>query len=82
MISLTMTSVNAFATLLEAFFNIFSQTHTHIDTKALLYPCYACACWVITKSQPVSLLPRPVCRKHRKGLVTLGNFLYVLSQQP
>jgi len=27
-----MTSVNAFATLLEAFFNIFLQTHTHTDT--------------------------------------------------
>jgi len=40
-----MTSVNAFAILLEAFFNIFcrqAHTYTHTDTKALLYPCCAC----------------------------------------
>ena len=45
-----MTSVNTFATLLEAFFNILLRTHTHThtqthtytdthtDMKALLYP--------------------------------------------
>ena len=48
-----MMSINAFATLLEAFFNIscghthththsHTHTHTHTDTKALLYPCCAC----------------------------------------
>jgi len=48
--------VNAFAILLEAFFNIFLRTHTHRerererererDTKALLYPCCTCTCGV------------------------------------
>jgi len=40
-----MKSVNTFATLLEVFFNFFLRTHTHTqtDTKALLYPCCACA---------------------------------------
>ena len=46
-----MMSVNAFATLLEAFLKIFfadpdtdthTHTHTHTGTKALIYPCYAC----------------------------------------
>ena len=51
-------SVNAFAALLEAFFNIFfadthTHTRTHTDTKALLYPCCACAwdndvCFVVS----------------------------------
>jgi len=35
-----MTSINALATLLEAFF---ADTHAHTDTKALLHPCCACA---------------------------------------
>ena len=53
-----MMSVNAFATLLEAFFQCFfvdththrhtqTHTHTHTDTKAMLYPCCACACRVM-----------------------------------
>jgi len=35
--------LNALATLLEAFSNIFCQhTHTHTDTVALLYLCCTC----------------------------------------
>jgi len=51
---LRMTSVNAFATLLEAFFNIFCR-HTHTDTKALLYPCCACARGVTTFHSALSV---------------------------
>jgi len=40
-----MTSVNALATLLEAFFC------RHTDTKALLYPCCTCARGVMSKIQ-------------------------------
>ena len=50
-----MTSVNAFATQLEAFFNIFfvdTHTDTDTDTKALLYPCCACARGVKTLKLP------------------------------
>ena len=40
--------VDAFVTLLEAFFIFFVRTHTHRDTKALLYPCCTCARRVTT----------------------------------
>jgi len=41
-----MMPVNALATLLETFFTWPIHTYAHIDTKALLYPCCACACRV------------------------------------
>ena len=76
-----MTSVNAFATLLEAFFNIFLQTYTHTDTKALLYPC--CACTRGNYQEPTCKPPTQArVQEAQKDLVTLGKFLYVPSQQP
>jgi len=42
-----MTSVDSLTTLLDVFVNIFPDTHTHTDTKALLYPICACACRII-----------------------------------
>ena len=42
-----MTSVNTFATLKH--FSVFFCGHTHTDTKALLYPCCACARGVMSK---------------------------------
>jgi len=42
------TSLNALATLLEVLL-IFSFANRHTDTKALLYPCYACTCRIKIK---------------------------------
>jgi len=48
--SLSLTSLNALATLIEVFLNIFLPTHAHTDMTALLYPCCACMRGVITDS--------------------------------
>ena len=45
---LSKTYLNALATRLKAFFNIFLPTNRHTDTKALLYPCCTCVHGVTT----------------------------------
>jgi len=62
--SFSIMSLNALATLLEAFFKIFFLADGHTDTKALLYPCCTCMCGVMMEL--ISLVLRPsrpsVCR--------------------
>ena len=82
-----MTSVNTFATLLEAYFlaDTHTHTHTHTDTKALLYPCCACACWVMNrKLQPDSNVDTHHKRKPllHNGTVTLDTDKYRLVGIP
>jgi len=54
---LIITTLNALAILLEAFFNIFladTHTHKHTDMTAFLYPCCACARRVIHPTWSIS----------------------------